>query len=664
MSNPQDYQSIKDQCIEGGSLFEDDSFPASNASIYYDGRDAQVEWKRPAEICENPMFAQDGATIFDLDQGDLGNCWFLSAAGTIALNPDLFARVVPIDQTFTEGYAGIFRFNFWRYGVWTEVVVDDRLPTKNNRLVFCRNRESLNEFWSALLEKAYAKIFGSYQALETGFSHEALVDMTGGIGEFIDVKNIPDRSKFFKLIKRLHKRGSLICSAIETGDDGTYESRLDNGLVTGHAYSLTNISEVTVNEAKVQLVRLRNPWGFKEWNGAWSDSSEEWTSLSEEQRQTFDLTVDNDGEFWITLGDWLDNFHTVQICHMTPDTVKGGGGRCEWSVSAFHGAWLPGVTAGGCGAPPNQSAYWLNPQYFIRLTDPDEDDDEELCTLVVSLVQKFTRRRKTFEKTDDTQGAIGYDVYRVRNDAVELEGLHVGQSALRVEQKMFNYEFLRERSGRLRLDPGTYCVIPCSYSPDDQGEFMLRLATERPAASGEVDGETSVEEPSSSQLRGRKFDRLFTQHSGDDEVVDARELTRILNQGREANEFSRETSRALIQSVTGDRRGKLDKADTKSIWRKVKEYEGVFNEFDKDNSGILDSRELRNAFRSLGFRMSKRALGRIVERYCGKENNLTLDEFVLCATKVVNTNESFQAARTRSGNKVELTLDELLEITL
>ena len=57
------------------------------------------------------------------------------------------------------------------------------------------------------------------------------------------------------------------------------EARLDCGLVKGHAYAVTDVRKVRLGHGllaffkseKLHMIRMRNPWGEKEWSGPWSD---------------------------------------------------------------------------------------------------------------------------------------------------------------------------------------------------------------------------------------------------------------------------------------------------------------------------------------------------------------------------------------------------------
>lgn len=88
----------------------------------------------------------------------------------------MFDKVLPPEQSFdkSKGYCGMFRFSFWRYGKWLDVVIDDRLPvgTVNDeeQLLYCSNKNQPQELWCALLEKAYAKVNICYEFIDGGLS--------------------------------------------------------------------------------------------------------------------------------------------------------------------------------------------------------------------------------------------------------------------------------------------------------------------------------------------------------------------------------------------------------------------------------------------------------------------------------------------------------------
>lgn len=98
-------------------LFEDPEFPSTDSSLRFSRRmDRHVQWLRPHEIVEDPQFFVEGYSRFDVQQGELGDCWLIAACATLTQDPKMFFRVVPDDQDFDESYAGTFTFEFYTLG--------------------------------------------------------------------------------------------------------------------------------------------------------------------------------------------------------------------------------------------------------------------------------------------------------------------------------------------------------------------------------------------------------------------------------------------------------------------------------------------------------------------------------------------------------------------
>ena len=205
----QDYNAIKAQLLRNGQLFEDPEFRASDESIYKFDRSQYVNymkgirsigWKRPRELVSRPKFLVNAMNPKDIYQGGtLGNCWFIAGASCVAANPKYIQVNVPSDQDFDKDYCGIFHFRFWQYGEWYDVVIDDRLPVNpdDNSLLFASNKAAKDEFWTSLIEKAYAKLATCYEFLDGGFTHDALVDLTAGVTECFDIDTEKQSAEMF-----------------------------------------------------------------------------------------------------------------------------------------------------------------------------------------------------------------------------------------------------------------------------------------------------------------------------------------------------------------------------------------------------------------------------------------------------------------------------------
>ena len=177
-------------------------------------------------------------------------------------------------------------------GKWITVVVDDYFPMSNLSqssqsqkwsFIFSSPRRSsaVKEIWPMVMEKAWAKLHGSYECTDAGDNHDALEYLTGGVITILPLKDRPGDVSFFNTLKEVLSEKDGEDAFVGCGDCGYAHPKSQKsdacskvGLVTGHAYAVLRAIEPI---AGLRLVQVQNPWGSTEWNGKFSDRSPAWT---------------------------------------------------------------------------------------------------------------------------------------------------------------------------------------------------------------------------------------------------------------------------------------------------------------------------------------------------------------------------------------------------
>jgi hypothetical protein len=223
------------------------------------------KWIRASEIDELndeegklAIFSND-VTPSDIKQGLLGDCYFLSILSVLAEVPN---RIKKLFVTSKINEFGVYAVTLKKNGESREVVLDDYFPCQFGEP--CFSKANGNELWVLILEKAWAKLHGSYERIEAGFAHNVMNDLTGAPSFDFDIEDEGQENIWQRLVSGEKKNYLMAASAGAT--EASAEMLEELGLVAQHSYGLLKAVEVTdIFGDKVRLVQLRNPWGNFEW---------------------------------------------------------------------------------------------------------------------------------------------------------------------------------------------------------------------------------------------------------------------------------------------------------------------------------------------------------------------------------------------------------------
>ena len=325
----------------------DNSFPPSNISIfgqenfekinsgkkigfckYYKGlikdyKRGHIIWKRAKDIFINQkylLFSKD-INQKNIIQGSIGNCYFLTIISGLIKFPSLIYQLFNC-LNVTENCFNVLYLNI--NNKISKIYLDDYFPynTRKNKPIFCKPYN--NEIWLMLLEKAWAKIKGSYYNMDNGSPIDVLKTflLSSNLKEdvsydFYSLNNNHEQNKIWNIIKSNminNDNSFMICLSKGNLKHKKKLNNLNYSIVENHFYNLNNVFE----ERGKKLLLIRNPWGFnlknknynynKEYLDFIIDNSEEYIEEKENN-----LTSLEEGEFIIEFNYFCYLFEEVQI---------------------------------------------------------------------------------------------------------------------------------------------------------------------------------------------------------------------------------------------------------------------------------------------------------------------------------------------------------------
>ncbi|GAU93428.1 hypothetical protein RvY_05370-2 [Ramazzottius varieornatus] len=640
------YEEIREELLRSpgqSNLYEDPAFPPIQTSIFYHQKSSiKFSWRRPKDIegTENSVFLLDNSS-FDCVPGSLGDRWLVNCLGILHSCRGLFYRVVPADQSFNgPEYCGLFRFRLWWCGEWTEVIVDDLLPVVDGKLIFIQSQQS-KQYWPALLEKAYAKLHGSYEALKYGNLLDGLANLTGGCAEQIGFSPAALELVFNRILNR-----TSIVTVVATSEDKSQNlTQLRNGIITGCSYRVLSAEEIPTKTGERQrLLHLQSPYQTTDYA---SRTALDLYPLQEKERLGIGFLPE--GEFWMPEGEFLSTFDHFDLIYMDSDTSFDESTlqrKIPFHMRVWEGRWQKGVTAGGCRNNVDTS-FHINPQFLLITAEDDE--------VVISVHQHLCL----------SPIVIGFSIYV--NSNAQFHRLEAAHFKKRHATLHSSYTNTQQVTARCRLTSGQYVIIPTSFEAGQEAAFTLRVYSSVPVNLGILDDIPAQLKPAVQRAtnedaaHAKVFEAAFLQLADERKTINAFDLVDLLDAVL-PNDYVKscatpECCREVVLAFNPFGGGRLTYQSFRDFVFNLRIWQGTFKAHCL--GAVLPAEKLKQALQEVGFRLNSDILSLLMLRHMRKEGTLRFGDFITCILHLQTAFSIFNRKDPSQAGKTTMTMAEV-----
>lgn len=113
---PSNYEKQLKFCKQKNKKFTDTAFPPNEASLNFKINNRKIEWKRITDVVPNAKIVADSIDPADVQQGNVGDCYFLACLSSIAEVPERIKRIFCHQMEISP--EGIYRMQIVEQGIY------------------------------------------------------------------------------------------------------------------------------------------------------------------------------------------------------------------------------------------------------------------------------------------------------------------------------------------------------------------------------------------------------------------------------------------------------------------------------------------------------------------------------------------------------------------